>query len=654
MLVSAGKFRLSAAFLAMAVSCGDADPGQEGAPGVGNQPPAGALSPAASTAENTEGIELTAPLLAAACTLTATNMAIAVADGESALLTLRTSDNKITLNATTTVNGTTPCEITATGTTITITSAGTTAVTGRTVILDYINGIFAKGTSATAPGITVDFDVTTDGANDTVKIRGTTGVDSYAFGLGTTTGYAFNANAGMTAPNDLFPDVVFKQVEKLIVNAGEGADVITGAGTFGTTAVYPGVMRLYGGAGNDTITGGSNADHIYGGSNNDTMDGAAGNDTFYSGTAADGTDIINAAGTPGSDTVSYADRTANVTIAADATATSGETGENDTISDKIVNLIGGSGDDTITILTTSTVIHNVSGGAGNDTFTGGGSADLFDGQTGDDTCVGAKVSMTYASRSTAITATICDPTGDCSASNNDGDQTATLAQKNGTAAAAADIGTDTDNEITVTGLTGMTANDVGRMLRLSGFTEAGNDDSTVGFEIIAYNSATSVDVDVTEVGGVAAAFDETDVTPSGAALTWAVVGPEKDNVTCANVIGGTLVDTITGDARNNIIKGGTGNDIIAGGAGDDTINGEAGDDSMHGGAGSDTIIGGAGNDTMVGGDGDDILQGDAGTDVFTCDGSNTDGGGAGTSPGDTDFTVDVGAGETAGTGCDTF
>ncbi|HEY0706101.1 MAG TPA: calcium-binding protein [Polyangia bacterium] len=633
----------------MAVSCGEADPGQEGAPGVGTNPPTGAMSPAASTAENTEGIELTAPLLAGACTLTATNMAVAVADGESALLTLRTSDNKITLNAATA--GAAPCEITAVGSTITITSSGTTAATGRTVILDYINGLFAKGTMA-APGITVDFDVTTDGANDTVKVRGTTGVDSFAFGLGATTGYAMNVNAGMTAPNDAFPDVVFKQVEKLIVNSGDGADTLTGAGTFGTTAVYPAVMRLYGGAGNDTITGGSAADHIYGGSNNDTMDGAAGNDTFYMGSTADGTDVINAAGsTPGNDTVSYADRTANLTINVDGTATSGAAGgENDTISDKIVNIIGGSGNDTITVGSMSTVVHNVSGGDGHDSFTGGGSADVFDGQGGDDVCLGAKVSMSYASRSTNITVTVCDPGGSCTASNNDGDQTATLAQKNGTGGTATDLGTSSDDEITIGGLTGMTANDVGRVIRLTGFTgEPLNDDGTTGYEIIGFTDANTVDIDVS--GN--ASFDETDLAATSN-LTWAVLGAEKDNVQCANVVGGTLVDTITGDARNNIIKGGNGNDVLAGGDGDDNLNGEAGDDGMHGGAGSDTLVGGAGTDTLVGGDGDDILQGDAGTDTFTCDGANASGGGAGTAPGDTDFTVDVGAGETAGTGCDTF
>jgi Ca2+-binding RTX toxin-like protein len=151
---------------------------------------------------------------------------------------------------------------------------------------------------------------------------------------------------------------------------------------------------------------------------------------------------------------------------------------------------------------------------------------------------------------------------------------------------------------------------------------------------------------------MAAAFDETDLSAT-AGLTWSVVGAEKDNVQCANVIGGGGIDTITGDARNNIVKGGIGADIISGGAGDDTLNGEADNDTLYGGAGNDTMIGGAGNDAMTGGDGDDILQGDAGTDTFVCDGVNASGG-TGTVPGDSDFTVDIGSGETAGTGCDSF
>ena len=194
----------------------------------------------------------------------------------------------------------------------------------------------------------------------------------------------------------------------------------------------------------------------------------------------------------------------------------------------------------------------------------------------------------------------------------------------------------------------MTQNDVGRKLRLTGFTGVAlNDDGTVGYPITVVTDAANV---IINMSGNASS-DETSLAAT-AGLTWSVVGPEKDNVTCANVIGGTLADSITGDARNNIIKGGLGDDTLIGGAGDDTIFGEGGNDTMYGGAGDDTLNGGAGDDPMTGGDGDDILEGGLGTmDVFTCDGNN-DASTMGTAPGQSDFVVDKASTETKAVDCD--
>jgi Ca2+-binding RTX toxin-like protein len=601
--------------------------------------------PPPSKPRDYEGIREITGALTANCVISGTAVSLTVADGESVLVGFNSSDNKITLNANNSSGQ--PCEVGPTSK-LTLTASGTAVATGRTVILDYSNGLFMKGNST--PGIVIDFTIGTGATNstDTVQVRGSAGVDRFTAGAGAVSPVrAININAGSGTGLDSLVDVTLKSIETLVFSAGAEDDILSGQGGFGTGTAYTTVIQFFGGAGNDVITGGNGNDQITGGDDNDVIDGAAGNDTHKMGAANDGDDIINVTITPsGNDIVDYSLRTVDLTIAVDGTATSGASGESDTINNKVVTILGGAGNDTISIASNSTVNHVVTGGAGDDTFTGSNTAaDTFNGEGGADTCIGDRTTMTYASRSVAMTVTICDPSGDCSASNNDGDSSTIAVQKSGVNGAATDTGTASDDAVTVSSLAGMTQADVGRKLRLSGFTGVpGNDDGSVGFPITAVTDATTVTIDVTEIGGAPAAFDETDLAAS-AGLTWTVVGAEKDNVQCANVIGGTVGDTLTGDARNNIIRGGAGADTLEGGAGNDVLQGDADADNLYGGDGSDTLRGGAGDDNLYGGDGNDILEGDAGTDVYECDGANANGGGAGSAPGEADFSANVDMGE---------
>ena len=110
-----------------------------------------------------------------------------------------------------------------------------------------------------------------------------------------------------------------------------------------------------------------------------------------------------------------------------------------------------------------------------------------------------------------------------------------------------------------------------------------------------------------------------------------------------SILGGAGMDTLSGDAGNDTIDGGNDNDLISGGtendsllggAGNDTLSGDSGADvisggfgrdEIYGGAGADyldgngdddTIDGGAGNDTLAGGYGSDLLTGGAGNDTY--------------------------------------
>jgi Ca2+-binding RTX toxin-like protein len=616
--------------------------GWAGLAGCGSDaaPPPGPADPTTPPGETPEpGNEIQAPLLAGTCTIGASSVSIAVADGEALLVAYRTIDGKVTLNANTAMGA--PCEVAPTFT-LAVTASGTSVATGRTVILDYANGLYMKGAGAVV-GVSIDLTVAGGNATDTLQVRGSAGVDSFTVGAGTATSRALSINAGTGTGLDAVVDVTFRSVENLSVTGGGNSDVLSAAGGAGTGAAFSSTVQLFGGAGDDQITGGAADDTVTGGDGDDTMDGGAGNDTFIMGASSDGADTVNTAGTtPGNDTLDYSARSAALSLTLDGSTGSGASGgaENDHLSPKIVNVIGGSGNDTITIQPGSTVAHLVTGGKGDDVFTGGLGADRFDGQLGADTCLGASTTMTYAARTAPVTVTTCEGDGAaCAAENNDG-----APQSTGSAGTAAESGTTSDGIITINGLGGM-AGSLGRLLRLTGFAHMANDDNVAGYPITLVNDNTSVNIDVSGNGS----FDQSNIAVT-TTLTWTLVA-EADNVRCPHVLGGTMNDSITGDSRSNSLRGGTGSDTLTGGAGDDWLIGESDNDTLYGGVGADILVGGDGNDALHGGDGDDVLEGDAGTDSFFCDGNNASGM-PGSAPGVIDFTVDVEVGDTGSPTCE--
>jgi Ca2+-binding RTX toxin-like protein len=82
--------------------------------------------------------------------------------------------------------------------------------------------------------------------------------------------------------------------------------------------------------------------------------------------------------------------------------------------------------------------------------------------------------------------------------------------------------------------------------------------------------------------------------------------------------GGAGNDHLTGGGLADSLVGGTGNDSLFGNNGDDTVDGGDGNDRLGGGAGNDLLLGGAGDDTMTAGAGADTL--DLGTGFDRVDG----------------------------------
>jgi Ca2+-binding RTX toxin-like protein len=190
-------------------------------------------------------------------------------------------------------------------------------------------------------------------------------------------------------------DVAMTSVEELGLSASDasGAVTLTAAGGKGTGSVLNTPVTLLGGPGNDTLVGGNGGDLLTGGAGNDRELGGAGADELGAASSNDPFDdagrnlLIGGSGgdtfTSGAGyaTVSYADRTAAVSVTLNGLNDDGATGEHDNVAADIEAVIGGSGADVISaaavVLSDKAVSHRFSGGAGADKLSGGPVADVL-------------------------------------------------------------------------------------------------------------------------------------------------------------------------------------------------------------------------------------------------------------------------------------
>ncbi len=113
------------------------------------------------------------------------------------------------------------------------------------------------------------------------------------------------------------------------------------------------------------------------------------------------------------------------------------------------------------------------------------------------------------------------------------------------------------------------------------------------------------------------AADATSLTLTGSkALTIAGVTAANLRTVDASAMTGA-VSVVSVNNLANTITGGSANDTLLGGTGADSIIGNAGEDSLTAGAGNDYVSGGAGNDTLIAEDGSDTVDGGDGVDAIT-------------------------------------
>jgi Ca2+-binding RTX toxin-like protein len=375
---------------------------------------------------------------------------------------------------------------------------------------------------------------------------------------------------------------------------GAGNDTITG----GTAADI-----LHGEEGNDVIDGGGGADTIYGEQGRDTIRGGTGNDEIYGGDELLGTyfgappgagylamlglggDTID--GGSGLDNIHGGNEWINLILWAggsmwstpvytgvpgdlihggdDGDTINGEGGDDTIYGDHGTDVIyGGQGNDMVDCGSGS--LHIVNGGEGDDTVLGGPGTDRVWGGLGNDELHGN--------------------TGNDELYGNDGDDTI-----------FGDVGTDV--------IRGGNGND-----ELHGGYQ--NDTIWGGLGDDRVYGDDGIDTLYGDEGSGDSYLDGDDTIMGGGQQDF-IFGQQGND----SIRGDGGPDQISGGPGDDDIWGGDEPDTIDAGNGNDQVWGEDGADLIEGGSGNDSIYGGFGNDTLHGGHGVDVIDGESGDDTIT-------------------------------------
>ena len=405
------------------------------------------------------------------------------------------------------------------------------------------------------------------------------------------------------------------------VSGGDGGDsIIDGDGSNTIHGDADGDF-MDGGAGNDTVYGDGGGDNIFGSDDADTLYGGAGDDTLQ-GDAGDDTILPELGGGSvdggaGADRLSFADLpnvgSVKVDLAAQTTALDHCNGNDrneefglcfEAMGWPIVNtenvagspyndwLIGNVGGNDLRGTNGSDLMQ---GGEGDDTLDGGNAGDDLHGQGGRDTA-------TYAGRGDALVVTV-DNFADDGAAADDSfgprrDHVATDIEvvQGGSGADQLTGGAGPQSLFGGPGadiLDGAQGND-----DLIG--EAGDDTLVASTPDGADLFSGGLGIDMLSYSARAAGVK---VTADGVGDDGANNGTEGDNVGtdvevltgtpfADQIIGGTVANTVTGLAGNDVLGGGLGTDSVLGGDGDDRFDEQAaanGNDTFNGGLHRDTV-----------------------------------------------------------------
>jgi Ca2+-binding RTX toxin-like protein len=417
------------------------------------------------------------------------------------------------------------------------------------------------------------------------------------------------ANDGAVGENDN----IQTDIENIF--GGDGDDQLTGSAAPNVVGGGGGTDIVRGGAGPDNVDGGLGADTVVGQSGGDTLRGGFGiaADVFLGGT--------------GIDTASYDDHFDALTplsITINDVANDGAAGENDDVRTDVEGAMGGAGSDTIT---GNGVANTLQGGNGGDTLNGGGeddrligdftfigapgAGDQLNGGTGDDVLSGGPAAddldgaggfdaADYTQIASPLAISINNVADDGTPGENDNVRT-TIESVFGGSAGDAIVGNSAANVLFGGGggdtINGGAGDDLLDGETQGTFAAALGDDliGGLGTDAVSYASH-----------GSPVTADPDNVADDGHA-------GENDNVrpSVENLFGGGSNDILTGSAGPNVLDGGGGSFFDT-----DTLTGLGGADFLSGGGGVDTANGNAGNDRIR-------SRGDSANDTDNC-GADTD------------------------------
>jgi Ca2+-binding RTX toxin-like protein len=434
--------------------------------------------------------------------------------------------------------------------------------------------------------------------------------------------------------------------------------------------------NLFGGSGNDTITGGSGADQLFGQADNDTLQGRGGNDLLFGG---DGNDVLTGGdaddqmfgeagndrmiwnpgddddlmeGGAGTDTaeVNGGNGAEQFTVTAngarvrfdriDPAPFSIDIGTTENL---VVNMNGGDDSFAAASNLSSLISLTVDGGAGNDTILGGNGADVLLGGDGNDFIDGNQ-GNDVAFLGAGEDAFQWDPGDGSDVVEGQGGNDRMIF--NGSGANETFRASANGERVRFTRDIANIVMDLNDVERIDLAALGGTDTLTV--DDLSGTDVTQVNVDLAAtIGGtgdgaadtvISNATNGADViTVSGSGTSVAVTGLAaqlnisnsegandalvinglggNDQIIATTLPAGVVKLTIDGGAGDDRIFGSQGADIVLGGDGNDFVFGDNGDDTASLGAGDDVFV-------WAPGDGNDTVEGQDGTDTLVFDGAN--------------------------------
>ena len=424
-----------------------------------------------------------------------------------------------------------------------------------------------------------------------------------------------------------------------IVTGGSGNDMLFGQAGNDILLGKGGDDLLFGGDGNDTLTGGAGDDQVFGQAGDDRMiwNPGDGTDLFEGG---DGTDTAEVNGGNGSETFTLTANGSRVRF--DRVSPAPFSLDIGTTENIVVNMNGG--DDVFTAGNgLATLVHlTVDGGAGNDTITGGDGNDTLLGGDGNDVITGGRGSDT-ALLGAGDDTFVWNP-GDGSDMVEGQAGTDTLVFNGANIAERFDLEAN-GTRVRFTRDVGAVTMDLNGMEKIALTALGGADTIKVGD--LSGTGVKEVDINLAATGGAMGdgAADSievnetngndtiqitgagTSVSVTGGATLVSIVGAEGQDRLMVNGLGGNDVISAAGLPDGIVgltIDGGAGNDTITGSQRSDTLIGGDGNDVITGGRGNDTASMGTGNDTFVWnpGDGSDVVDGGSGSDTLVFNGAN--------------------------------